>query len=153
MSGIGQRGKWAESKVRDWMKKRSDTDAHFAFNRYPDARAGSLQTAPSDFEASCRGLHYKVEVKEVTIPAARKSRIVPEKNFSADKVARMVKWQLAGDQCWVIVCHRPMDEWRLVPLDVFSVKPRPSSWDVLDWPPYKKLDDLMIRLFGARDVA
>jgi len=148
MSAVGQRGKWAEGQVKKWMDARSKADARFAFNRYPDARAGSLQTAPSDFEASNHGVHFKVEVKEVTIPAERKSRIVPEKNFSADKVARMVKWQLAGDQCWVIVCHRPMDEWRLVPLEVFATYPRPASWDVWDFTAYTSLSELMNRLFG-----
>lgn len=148
MSAVGQRGKWAEGKVGAWMKARNLADARFAFNRYPDARAGSLQTAPADFEATHRGTPYKIEVKEVTIPETRKSRILPEKNFSADKVGRMAKWQMAGDTCWVIICHLPMKEWRLVPLSVFQ-PPRPASWDVGAYPAFAKLDDLMMTIFGA----
>jgi hypothetical protein len=150
MSATGQRGKWAEDQVRSWMKKRSDADARFAFNRYPDARAGSLQSAPSDFEASCRGTHFKVEVKEVKITTVATRRL-PQANFSVDKVARMNKWRLAGDQCWVVVCHKGEgrhQEWRLVPLDIF-ITPAPS-WDVGMFKAYPKAGDVMEQLFGEK---
>lgn len=150
MATTGTRGKWGERQVQAWMKKRSDADARFAFNRYPDARAGSLQSAPSDFEASSRGIHYKIEVKEVTLPEGRKSRLIPEKNFSADKVARMFKWQLAGDACWVVVCHLPMKEWRLVPLAVFTRTPRPPSWDVAEEQTYPTAAAALESLFGEK---
>jgi hypothetical protein len=150
MASIGQRGKWAEDQVRSWMKKRSDADARFAFNRYPDARAGSLQSAPSDFEASCRGTHFKVEVKEVKITTVATRRL-PQANFSVDKVARMNKWRFAGDQCWVVVCHRGegrVQEWRLVPLDVFL--DTAPSWDVGMFKAYPKVGDVMEQLFGEK---
>lgn len=146
MATIGQRGKWGEQQVKKWMQARSDADAHFAFHRYPDPRAGSLQPVPADFGATCRGVSYLVEVKEVTIPATRKSRLVPEKNFSADKVARMRKWQMAGSVCWVVVCHLPAREWRLVPLEVFAK--RQPSWDVSGYETFVSLDALLLTLFG-----
>lgn len=147
MSTVGTRGKWAEGKVKAWMKKRNEADARFAYLRYPDARAGSLQVAPSDFLATCRGTHYKIEVKEVTVPETRKSRLLPAKNFAADKVGRMSKWQMAGDTCVVIICHLPMQEWRLVPLDVFTGERQPS-WDVADYLPYATHAELLVALFG-----
>jgi hypothetical protein len=134
------------------MRARSEADVRFAYNRYPDARAGSLQSAPSDFEASLRGTgHFKVEVKEVKITAAS-TRRVPEKNFSADKIARMWKWELAGDECWVVVCHRiegrgGVQEWRLVPLRHFREKA--ASWDVAAFPFHTSVDAVMLQLFGT----
>lgn len=147
MSAIGQRGKWAEGQVQSWMKKRSAAESTFAYLRYPDARAGSFATAPADFLATRKGTHYKVEIKEVTIPVSRQSRRLPEKNFSADKVARMAKWHLAGDACWVVICHLPMKEWRLLPLSAL-LGSRPPSWDVAGYPAYATVDAVMCELFG-----
>jgi hypothetical protein len=153
MATVGQRGKWAETQVRNWMKIRSDADARFAFMRYPDARAGSLQAAPSDFEASSHGTHYKVEVKEVKITTASTRRL-PSTNFSADKVARMMKWRMAGDEAWVIVVHlaapaaRAHQEWRLIPIEHF--KPGQPSWDVSMYKAHARLADLMLELFPEK---
>lgn len=148
MATVGQRGKWGEGKVRDWMKARSDADARFAFARWPDARAGSLQTAPADFEASHRGTHFKVEVKEVKITTVSTRRL-PATNFSADKVARMMKWRMAGDEAWVIVVHMGATakerEWRLVPLEHF--KAGAASWDVAMFRAHPKVGDVMLQLF------
>lgn len=149
MAGLGTRGKWSEGKVRDWMKVRNDTDAHFAFLRYPDARAGSAQPAPSDFEAMHRGVGYKIEVKEVKITTVS-SRRLPSANFASDKVGRMRKWHLAGAACWVIVCHLKegrggVKEWRLVQGSHFFE--RAASWDLTHIQPYPSLDALMLQLF------
>jgi len=149
MAGMGQRGKWAEQQVKAWMKKRNDEDGRFAYARYPDARAGSLQSAPSDFEATSHGTHFKVEVKEVKITTAT-TRRVPQANFSVDKVGRMNRWRWAGDQCWVIVCHKGegrVQEWRLVPLAVFL--DTAPSWDVAPYQAYANVGGVMEQLFGA----
>jgi hypothetical protein len=108
-----------------------------------------LQPAPSDFEASHRGAHFKIEVKEVKITTVS-SRRLPAANFSADKVARMRKWHLAGDECWVVVCHLTegrggVREWRLIPAAHFYE--RQPSWDLLPYQAYRKVDDVMIQLF------
>lgn len=149
MAGLGTRGKWAEGKVRDWLKARSEADADFCFLRYPDARAGSAQPAPSDFEATHRGTNFKIEVKEVKITTVS-SRRLPAANFAADKVARMRKWFLAGSPGWVIICHLTegrggTKEWRLVPVTEFFE--RAPSWDVSMYPAYPKVDDVMALLF------
>lgn len=149
MATVGQRGKWAEKQVRDWMKARSERDADFCFLRYPDARAGSAQPAPSDFEATHRGTNFKIEVKEVKITTIS-SRRLPAANFSADKVARMRKWFVAGTPGWVIVCHLTegrggVREWRLVPIAEFFV--RQASWDLSTYPVYSDVNDVMLQLF------
>jgi hypothetical protein len=149
MATLGTRGKWAEKQVRDWMARRSEADANFAFLRYPDARAGSAQPAPSDFEAMHDTCNFKIEVKEVKITTAT-SRRLPAANYAADKVARMRKWQLAGAACWVVVCHLVegrggVKEWRLVPVSHFY--DRAPSWDLLGYPAFPKVEDVMSQLF------
>ena len=141
------RGKWAESEFRKQLKALNAARANFAFHRHPDPHAGSLQTSPADFEAMSAGQHYLLEVKEVKVVAKNGSRLLPSANFAVDKVARMHKWQLAGSKCWVIVCHRPMDEWRLVPLSVFL--DRRPSWQLKDYPAMT-LVQVMKEIFGSK---
>jgi hypothetical protein len=131
------------------MKQREVDDAGFAFLRYPDARAGSAQPAPSDFEAGHRGTNFKIEVKEVKITTVA-SRRLPAANFAADKVGRMRKWHLAGSSCWVIVCHLTkgrggVREWRLVPATHFFE--RAASWDLTHITDYPRVEDVMAQLF------
>ncbi len=127
------RGKWAEGEFRKQLKARNESHAAFAFHRHPDAHAGSFQTAPADFEAKDPGRHFLLEVKEIKVTAINGSRLLPQNNFAADKVSRMAKWQSAGSVCWVITCHMPMKEWRLVPLDAF-IGARPASWQLRSYP-------------------
>ncbi len=98
---------------------------------------------PADFEAVQRGVPYLFEVKEV----AHGYRL-PEKNFSADKRARMHKRQMAEAECWVIICHMPAKVWRLVPLSVF-LGPRVPSWDLSSYPTFEKIEGVMTALFGS----
>lgn len=143
MATIGQRGKYAEGKVRAWMKSRSEYQASFDFYRFPDARAGSAQVVPADFEAFCNGANFLIEVKEVEHDFR-----LPAKNFSADKVARMAKRQLAGAECYILVYHRTTKLWRLVPLPIFMA--RAPSWDLSGFPEHAKVDTVMLAIFGER---
>ena len=139
-TSVGQRGKWAEAKVKVWLAARSAADIKFDFYRYPDARAGSFATVPADFEAVSHGVPFLVEVKEL-----KHNFRLPGSNFSADKVARMNKRMKAGSQCWVIVCHIPEKLWRLVPLDEFLE--RKPSWDLRAYPATDDLGSIMNKLF------
>lgn len=143
MATVGQRGKWAEGQVKKWCVARSEASSRFDFYRYPDARAGSFQVTPADFEAVQNWASYLFEVKEV-----EHAYRLPEKNFSADKRARMYKRQLAGADCQVIVCHMPEKVWRLVPLDVF-LGPRVPSWDLSAYPTFDKVHGVMSAMFGS----
>lgn len=144
MATIGQRGKYAEGKIHAWMKKRAEDQAAFDFYRFPDARSGSLKTVPADYEAFCRGANYLIEVKEVDHDFR-----LPEKNFSADKVARMAKRQLAGAECYVVIYHRTTKLWRLVPLPIF-MHGRPPSWNLEHFPTHAKVDTAMLAIFGEK---
>jgi hypothetical protein len=117
------RGKWAEGRVRDWLKAAEKADT--AFHRFPDAHAGSLVTTPSDFLTCRQGRLTLLEVKEV-----QHSTRLPHKNFAPDQIARMRMWKMAGAHTWVLVCHMPVKVWRCVPLDTFMERTG-GSW-VLD---------------------
>ena len=61
---LGDRGKWAEGKVRDALKKRA-LQTRFAFLRLPDARAGSFTPTTSDFMVVSNGVPIFLEVKQI----------------------------------------------------------------------------------------
>lgn len=132
MSTVGLRGKWAECKVREYLNTASimaDTSAY----RFPDARAGSFTTVPSDFMFVRQGRITFLEVKEINHTFR-----LPQKNFDAGKVARLHKWQMAGATALVLVYHEPYgmpgqawriaEAWRVLPVDQFFEKL--PSWDL-----------------------
>lgn len=147
MATSSNRGKFAESEVKKWMTKRSDADAGFWFYRYPDPHAGSLQSVPADFGVLLKGAPHLVEVKEVKITAAT-SRRLPQANFSADKVARIRKFCMAGGEGWVVVCHMPAQEWRVVPIYVFFE--RQASWDISAHKVYASVALALKSIFGEK---
>ena len=138
MSGPANRGKVTEGRFKDYSTERSDREAGYVFHRYPDAHSGSMVSAPSDFEVLYNGRHFLMEVKEV----AHVCRL-PHKNYSADKVARARKFQLAGSTVWVLVFFAPLGvsgrgwreakAYRLAPIDWFLTKTG-GSWDMSEFP-------------------
>jgi penicillin-binding protein-related factor A (putative recombinase) len=123
MSSPADRGKTAEKEVKKVLTKlslRSDT----AFERLPDARAGSFQTAMCDFIMTHKGTMFLLEVKEV----AHDYRL-PHGNYSKDQVARMRRWQLAGAKAFVLIYHTKLSKWRVAPVDYF-VERTGGSWDL-----------------------
>lgn len=124
MSERGTRGKWAETKFRKWCVKKSESTFDFSFYRFPDARAGSKSSVPSDFEVLYKGKHFNVEVKEVDHDFR-----LPHKNFSPDKVARMRKFEMAGSACWVFIYFKPAGVWRIETIAHFLEK-QGGSWDM-----------------------
>src|SRR5262245_19757351 len=109
----GQRGKWAEDKVRALLKKLGEADARFDWERILDARSagGRFRAQIGDFGVFMPQLHGVIEVKEVD-HAYR----LPHKNFDTEAVAKLYKRQLAGGATWIIVAHL-RSAWRLVPLE------------------------------------
>lgn len=143
------RGKYAEKKVRDWLKAKSENSATFDFYRFPDARAGSFNTVPADFEVVSNGKCYLLEVKEV-----QHSTRLGYQNFSVDQVARMRRRVLAGGFAWVLLCHWSQDNskrfWRKIPLETFYNRPggSSSSWD-LQGHPVSKVEQLLEEIFDV----
>ncbi len=155
----GTRGKYAEGKVKDELKKFEERFANFTYNRIPDARAGSVVSVPGDFQAFYKfeesgmgtrptaSYNFLIEVKETTLPNR-----LPYQNFSVDGVARARKRQMAGGIVLVLVCCKPTKTWRLLPLSVFQARnpETPSgSWKLDVYPTFdqKQLYDVLKREF------
>jgi penicillin-binding protein-related factor A (putative recombinase) len=109
----GNRGKYAESKFRDECKF-YENQQNFAFHRFPDAHAGSMVSAPADFQTCYKGVLRLIEVKET-----EQDNRLPYNNFAPDQVARMRMWQLAGGESWVLVYHKNTKVWRVFKVDQF----------------------------------
>lgn len=139
----GKRGKEGEKKVDKALKK-YDIRADFAYNRYPDAHAGSLASAPADFEAQLKGVNYKLEVKET-----EQLHRLPKTNFAGDQRSRMNKWRAAGCQSWVIIWLKSTDKWILASITEFPTLPEGvGSWDLREiGTKYDDIDTLLYDLF------
>lgn len=133
----GTRGKFAEGKAREWLKKESDDRSDFNFMRLPDARAGSFQPTTSDYLVGHRGIGTFLEMKEV-----QHDFRLPCANFPGDQRGRIQAWELAGFKSLIVVCHttlkpgsytRGLKMWRCAPLSYF-LNPEGASWDMRDLP-------------------
>ena len=143
---VGDRGKWAEGKVRDALKGRA-LQAGFQFMRLPDARAGSFQPTTADFLVVDSGRPFFLEVKEVN----HVSRL-PGKNFDQGQRARLALWEAAGARSRVLICHSPLREvvqppeakgkiWRAFRAAYFG-HDTPPSWDLHHFPLFSLTDAL-----------
>lgn len=131
------RGKDAEHQVRvvlDQLALRVDT----AIYRLPDARSGSKAPTLADFQLIHKGTFFLLEVKQTNAKST-----LPYKNFDKDKVARMRRWQMAGAVSQVLIYHKKLDKWRLLPVSFFFKREEgKTSWDVSDAPLVDLLDIL-----------
>lgn len=141
----GQRGKWAEGKVRDLLKKLGEADARFDWERILDARSagGRFRSQIGDFAVFMPHLHGVIEVKEVD-HAYR----LPHKNLDTEAVGKLVKRQWAGGITWMIIAHQ-RKAWRLVPLEVFRTRTG-GSWDLREFPTYAKVDEILVPELQSR---
>lgn len=120
MVTTANRGKYAEGEVKKFLKKLEA--ANCAHHRFPDAHSGSMVTAPADFMFMQAGIFRLLEVKEV-----QHDFRLPYDNFSPDQVARMRMWQAAGAHAWVLVYHKNLKAWRLIPAEWFLNRPKLSA--------------------------
>lgn len=122
----GNRGKWAEKRVKLFLKSReSATCTH---HRFPDARAGSFTVTPCDFMVMQSSFLSVIEVKEV----AHDYRL-PHGNFSIDQVARMRAFKSAGARAVVVIYSSTAGCWRVIDIDFFIAR-EGGSWDFRNYP-------------------
>lgn len=121
MTDYANRGKEAEGLVKKHLAKLS-TQSDFTFYRFPDARAGSLQTAPADFMLLHKGQLILLEVKQV-----EHSYRLPHQNLT--QTPKLVRYEMAGAKSYVLVYFRPDKCWRIAPVDFFKFKSG-GSWDM-----------------------
>lgn len=119
------RGKEAEALVKKHLGELSK-HSHTTYYRFPDARAGSLQTAPADFMLVHAGHLILLEVKEVN-----HSYRLPHGNLT--QVPKLRRFEMAGAVSIVLVYFKPEKAWRVAPVDYF-LKMEGGSWDMRDIP-------------------
>jgi len=125
-------GKEAEAEAKDWLEKRSDSDAHFAFHRYPDARSARniMAAQPADFEVAYDPFCLNLEVKETANP----------RRLARTKVRQwpiLKKFSLAGKKAYVLVYRSAFKDW--VILDdkaLFDHADTPTSFSFEGLTPY-----------------
>ncbi len=145
-SAPANRGKKAEKRVYEVLDAFNSRVAGFTFNRNLDAHAagGRFPAQAGDFQSFCKykerqigpnawvndehSRNFIIEVKEVA-----HDHLLPHKNYSADKVARVQKRVWAGTEAIVAVLHTTTGLWRLVPFDVFT-KREGGSWNLTMYP-------------------
>ena len=119
------RGKEAEGLVKKHLTKLSE-QSHTTFYRFPDARAGSRQTAPADFMLVHAGHLILLEVKEVD-----HSFRLPHKNLS--QVPSLRRYEMAGAVSIVLVYFKPEKAWRAANPNYF-LKTEGGSWNMSNIP-------------------
>lgn len=119
------RGKEAEGLVKKHLTKLSE-QSHTTFYRFPDARAGSRQTAPADFMLVHAGHLILLEVKEVN-----HSYRLPHGNLT--QVPKLRRFEMAGAVSIVLVYFKPEEAWRVAPVDYF-LETSGGSWDMSEIP-------------------
>lgn len=132
MATTGNRGKWAEGRVKAFLKKHES--ASVTHYRFPDARAGTMLVSPCDFMFIHQGVLTLLEVKDVQHDCR-----LPHKNFSSDQVARMRAWQSAGARAYVLISFSTLGKWRILPVDHFLVRTG-GSWDLSGTPAVTELE-------------
>lgn len=136
----GDRGKWAEGKVRDRLKELSAQQG-FNFMRLPDARAGSFVSVTADYLVGYKDPYgnrsWMLEVKEVNHICR-----LPRKNYPTEQRSRVRSWQLAGFGSLIVVAFTPLkgsayrastEMWRRAGLSYFTGDDT-GSWDMQNLP-------------------
>lgn len=132
------RGKYAEGKVHDWLKK-IDANVHeWDFERVSDARSAGGRGAKKvagDFQIFAPGLHAVVEVKEI-----KHDFRVPAANITQLPKAR--KRMLAGGRYWIVVYHTTTKLWRRICASELEII-RGGSWDLSEIPTYTSIEEAL----------
>lgn len=155
------RGRYAEGKVREFLKAWAEAHANFCFNRILDAHSalGAMANPqPGDFQWFKLVDGAEIWLDERMHPFTRNGLIevkevnhanrLPYKNFAPDQVGRMRIRQMAGSEPLVLVCHRTSsgNYWRAPDFDFWlerdATKPS-GSWDLTDIEFTKNVGDIL----------
>ncbi len=122
------RGKSAENKIRVRLKEICVSQKQ-AWDRLPDARAGSLTSAICDFMYIRDGVFWLIEAKET-----QNEGRLPHGNFDPAQIARMRMWSMAGAKTMVLIYHKTLDKWRTADINFFFDHREGGSWDLKGLP-------------------
>lgn len=142
---VANRGKSAEKKVRDYLKKVDERLLNWDFERLSDARSAGGRGAKivvGDYAIFNPAFHGVIEVKEI----AHDYRI-PAANIT--QLPKLRKRALAGGHCYVLVLHTTTGKWRRILATDLELR-NTGSWDLRPYPEYDSLEDaLPITLLGG----
>lgn len=142
-------GKWAEAQTREWLQARSDSDATFAFHRYPDTRSARLNiigAQPADFLVSTLigfdvfAVH--LEVKETANPTR-----LPKTKLS--QFGMLKKFDLAGFRSFVLIYRSASKDWCYLDRnDLFDHEDVPASFPFTHKLSYPTAAEALERIFS-----
>lgn len=155
-SSSAGRGKYAEDKVREFLKSCAAAKTSFTFNRIQDAGAaqGGMSVAqPGDFQWFCKVCEIElrgrvqpftrngvIEVKEV-----QHGYRLPHKSLNPQQLARLRVRELAGSEVILLVCFRDGSKtlgWRTAAPSYF-INREGGSWDMRDIPIHGNLAEIL----------
>lgn len=136
----GERGKYAEKKVKEYLQALGLADATFDWERIYDARSsmGRIPARGGDYGIFSTNRHGLIEAKEVEHDFR-----LPKKNFNPEKFGLLKKRMLAGGQIIVVVCHTTTMLWRSPPFQWFLDRAGQPSWDLREFKTYESVDAIL----------
>jgi hypothetical protein len=139
------RGKYAEGKVREYLKVVGLGNKDFDWERKYDARAsrGRIPSQTGDFGFYSMGQFGVIEAKEV-----HHDFRLPKKNFDPEKWGRLQLRRWAGGSVIILVCHMTTKLWRMPDFDFFLARRDQPSWDLSEFPTFKKVSDALVYPFA-----
>jgi hypothetical protein len=166
-----KQGRWAEDRVRDWLKQHKGDRASFTFNRILDAHSamGAMSNPqPGDFQwfmstewwivpgiglagGPGEGSDYPKYTRNglIEVKSVEHTHRLPYKNFAIDQIGRLRIRQMAGSEVLILVAFRPKGHppyWRTAPIEFFEQRDpaKPSgSWDMDGIDAYTHCGDLL----------
>jgi hypothetical protein len=132
--------------VRKYLEELNQQIAAFDFERRYDARsAGGKFPAQAGDYGYWRKLYPTPErvIKTSGFIEAKETEQdfrLPQKNFSKEKISRLVKKQWAGANIVVLVLHTGLGQWRCPPFSIFEKNPAAPSWDLSAYPLYGSVE-------------
>lgn len=137
---LASRGKKAEEAVSKFLKRQKDNIASFDYQRQYDARSagGRFQSQVGDY-LLFRARKYQTERGEelytirhgvLEIKQVHHDFRLPNKNFSAEQIAKIRRREMAGADALILVFHTTTQTWRAPPFSIFRDEPNAPSWDL-----------------------
>lgn len=140
---VGDRGKYAEKKVKEFLEGMSKAKLQFDWERIPDARTagGRFPARAGDFAIYTPTYHGLIEAKEIE----HDSRLPKDK---LPQLAKLHKRVLAGGLALVLTYHTGRGFWRAPDFEFLWEGRGAPSWDLSEFPTYPTCGEALFPLWG-----
>lgn len=145
---FGNRGKYAEDKVTNFLKEWAHADTHREASRLVDTKAAgrTIKAAKADFEYFCPDWHGLIEVKQTE----HQYRLERSK---VTQLPSLRKRDKVGGACVVVVYHSTLQVWRAVTVAWLAVNGDKGSWSLQAIPTFQycglALGNVLPEVFGS----